>query len=88
MIKPRNPVVATVAAVAMLVLVSSATPAAAVGGGTAQAGFTTPLQLQGSDGFGEPSIVSGSGQVSGSPPTAIAASAIPIQATICASWSE
>ncbi len=63
MIKPRNLVVATVAAVAMLVLVSSATPAAAVGGGTSQAGFTTPLKLQGSDGFGEPSIVSGSGRL-------------------------
>src|SRR5436309_7122419 len=47
----------------MLVLVSSATPAAAVGGGTSQAGFTTPLKLQGSDGFGEPSIVSGSGRL-------------------------
>src|SRR6266576_2836326 len=47
----------------MLVLVSSATPAAAVGGGTSQAGFTTPLALPGSDGFGEPSIVSGNGRL-------------------------
>src|SRR5437763_250742 len=39
----------------MLALVSSATPATAVSGGTAQAGFTIPLKLQGSDGFSHPS---------------------------------
>jgi hypothetical protein len=32
-------------------------------GGTAQRGFTAPLKLPGSDGFGEPSIVSGSGRL-------------------------
>ena len=76
MIKPRNLVVATVAAVAMLVLVSSATPAAAVGGGTSQAGFTTPLKLQGSDGFGEPSIVSGSGRLVVTAPNGLLTTAI------------
>jgi hypothetical protein len=55
-------VVATAFAFA-LTLASSASPSAAAAGGTAQAGFTTPLELPGSAGFGEPSIISGSGRL-------------------------
>jgi hypothetical protein len=47
----------------MLALVPSASSAGAPSGGTAQASFTTPLELAGSDGFGEPSIVSGNGRL-------------------------
>src|SRR5437763_7665083 len=60
----------------MLALVSSATPATAVSGGTAQAGFTIPLKLQGSDGFGEPSIVSGSGRLVVTAPNGLLTTAI------------
>jgi len=76
LIKSRNLVAAAVAIVAMLALVSSATPATAVSGGTAQAGFTIPLKLQGSDGFGEPSIVSGSGRLVVTAPNGLLTTAI------------
>jgi hypothetical protein len=57
-------VVATTFAFALtLTLASSASPSATAAGGTAQAGFTTPLELPGSAGFGEPSIISGSGRL-------------------------
>src|SRR5207248_11394510 len=56
-----------------LVLVASASPA---GGGAAQAGFTAPLKLAGSDGFGEPSIVSGNGRLVVTAPNGLLTTAI------------
>ena len=55
--------VAAILSIAVTHALASASPTASVSGGTAQAGFTAPLALPGSSGFGEPSIVSGSGRL-------------------------
>jgi hypothetical protein len=56
-------VVAALSIATVLAVASSGSAAGAPSGGTAQAGFTAPLKLAGSDGFGEPSIVSGDGRL-------------------------
>jgi hypothetical protein len=50
---------------------AATSPAALASGGTAQNGFSTPLLLPGSDGFGEPSLTIGNGRLVATAPSGL-----------------